>query len=215
MRLDDYYDAMARHRMRHYQAAGGLSSVLQGIVQSHTHRCVRRALASAESVADIGCGFGAYLVGLDHLRRLFLNDLSAAMIDSTKARVVDQFPNVSLSSRTGSLLDIPVDEIGTYQLVLSIGVVNHLQDPDLEAFLARLARLSSDRILLGYAHEGFLLASGVGTSLRKRGLHYRHHTRKAIRSLMAEKGFRSARASYTFAIPLVSPLVMEEFRREV
>ena len=94
------------------------------------------------------------------------------------------------------------------------GVVNHLQDPDLAAFLTRLARLSSGRVLLGYAHEGFLLASGVGTSLRKRGLHYRHHTRKAIRSLMAENGFRSARASYTFAIPLVSPLVMEEFRSD-
>lgn len=213
MKLADYYTAIARDRTRYYQTASGLSRLLQSVVERHSCRGVMRAVAGADSVADIGCGFGKYLVGLDHARKLFLCDLSPDMIRAARDAVEARYPDLAVSTRVGSMLELPVEEIGTHDLVLSIGVINHLSDDELDTALAGLARLAGKTILLYYAHEGFLLASGVGVSFRNSGVPYRYHTRKDVRVSLAGRGFTRTRSSYLFVAPWFSPLVMDEFRR--
>jgi SAM-dependent methyltransferase len=214
MRLREYYDGVAGERTPYYQqATGPMQFLLHGPVERHIDRQVKRVVGRVESVADIGCGFGRYLVGLDRVRRVFLNDLSEKMIEVARADLQQRYPEISVTSQAGDARSISVDEAGRHDLVMSVGVVNHLAEDVLVQALDVMAQLAQKKILLCYAHRGFLLSRRVGVSFRRRGIHYRSHSRRVIEAALATRGFRVSRSSYTFGPAILSPLVLQEFDR--
>lgn len=217
MRLTDYYEQISRARTDHYQETGWLMRTLvHDPNERHRQARVLRELSGSTSVADLGCGFGAYLLeGLDpqRVRRVFINDITAGMVQTLEEVLRERFPDIEIGSYEGSVLDLPTETAGTYELAMCLGVVNHLKDAELRILLHKMATLAEERILLYYAHEGFLLAKTVGISFRSRGIHYEYHHRERVREHLEAEGFRLHDSSYAFALPILSPLVIQEYRR--
>ncbi len=216
MGLAEHYDAVAREQTRFYQQASlPMRILLHRPVERQINREVGSALAGVESVADAGCGFGRYLLdGLSDARRVLLADLSPTMLRSLAAALGEQYPQLEISTREGDIASLGADGCHHSELLLSIGVINHLRPDELLRALDGFAAIAERTILLYYAHERFALARRVGGSYHAQGLFYRAHERATIVDRLARHGFRLADSSYLYRLPLISPLVMQTFRRE-
>ena len=81
-----------------------------------------------------GCGIGGDVIALGYLLKEYKNseifciDLSKESIEVTKTRVeLYNLKNISISEM--SLLDLDKKKHGSFDFILSIGVLHHLQDP--------------------------------------------------------------------------------------
>jgi len=214
MRIRDYYDRVATEHTPNYQKSDRL---MDALVHRPNERFVRRLirlkLQHVESIADLGCGTGEHLLGsVPKLKRLFLNDLSPNMLDETTARLSRVYPDAEIESHCSSIEEIPANT-RTSDTVLCLGVLNHFKNPQLTEVLATLARLAQRTILIYYAHEGFLLANRVGVTFREMDIHYRAIKRSSVVETMGTLNFDLARSSYAFKFPMLSPLVVQEYRK--
>jgi hypothetical protein len=117
-----------------------------------------------------------------------------------------------VSSWTGEVTALQSEQVGTYDLAMCVGMLNHMDDPQLGPVLDTLARIATRTILLYYAHTRFVLAAHVGVSFRRRDIHYQCHATQAVERRLAARGFQLAASSYLFGSPIISPMVMQEFR---
>jgi SAM-dependent methyltransferase len=128
---------------------------------------LRPADVAGKGVLDAGCGNGRWLRRLAELgaRHVIGLDYSTAVFNSWKN--VRNLPNVSVVR--GSILQPPLRR-ANLDLVVSMGVVHHLDDP--EQGMRRLANLLAPEGRLAvwlYAHEGNELYLRLVSPLRRWG----------------------------------------------
>ncbi len=175
-------------------------------------RRVRRILRDAESVADLGCGTGEHLrTAFPRLKRLFLNDLSPRMLEDCAAAMRAAHDGVEIETHLGGIETLPAG-VRACEVAICLGVLNHLEPGPLRDALATLARVAEKTIVLYYAHEAFLLAASVGETFREMGIHYAAIDRAEVAGILERQGCELVRSGYAFALPLLSPLVVQEFR---
>lgn len=215
MKIRDYYDRAAGEDRPNYQESSAwMDALVHRPNERFLRRQVRRSLRDAESIADLGCGTGEHVRGeFARLRRLFLNDLSSRMLDDTSDRMRAAHTGVEIVSHLGSIETIPAD-VQPCEVAICLGVLNHFETQPLRDALATLARLAEKTILLYYAHEAFLLAGKVGVSFRKMGIHYRAIERARVVRSLDQSGFALVRSAYAFGLPILSPLVVQEFQAQ-
>lgn len=213
MKIRDYYDRTARERTPNYQESSALMDALvHRPNERFVRREVRRNIQGAESIADLGCGTGEHLSAeLPRLKRLFLNDLSGAMLEDTTRRLRSSHAGIDIDSYLGSIETIP-DQARPCEVAICLGVLNHFEPEPLGRALRTLARLADKTIVLYYAHEAFLLAARVGGTFRGMGIHYRAIERSRVAAALEESGFVLARSAYAFRLPILSPLVIQVYR---
>lgn len=213
MKIRDYYDRAAGERTPNYQESSAwMNALVHRPNERFVRRQVREILRDAESIADLGCGTGEHLRGdFPRLKRLFLNDLSSKMLDDSSGRMRAAHPGVEVASHLGSIETIPA-EVRPCEVAICLGVLNHFESEGLRDALATLARLSEKTIVLYYAHEAFLLAKKVGVAFREMDIHYRVIERARVLRILEEAGFNLVRSAYAFGFPILSPLVLQEFR---
>jgi SAM-dependent methyltransferase len=215
MKIRDYYDRAAGEGTPNYQESSAwMDRLVHRPNERFVRRQVRRSLRDAESIADLGCGTGEHLCGeFSRLKRLFLNDLSSKMLDDTSDRLRAAHVGVDVVSHLGSIETIPAD-VQPCEVAICLGVLNHFEPQPLRDALATLARLAQKTIVLYYAHEGFLLAGKVGVSFREMDIHYRAIERARVVGSLEQSGFALVRSAYAFRLPILSPLVVQEFRAQ-
>jgi SAM-dependent methyltransferase len=213
MKIRDYYDRAAGEGTPNYQESSAwMDALVHRPNERFVRRQVRRSLSDAESIADLGCGTGEHLCGeFARLKRLFLNDLSPRMLDDTADRMRAAHAGVEVVSHLGSIETIPAD-VQPCEVAICLGVLNHLEPRPLCDALATLARLAEKTIVLYYAHEAFLLAGKVGASFRAMDIHYSAIEREQVIRSLEQSGFGLVRSAYAFGLPILSPLVVQEFR---
>jgi len=213
MKIRDYYDRTAEERTPNYQKSSvWIDALVHRPNERFVRRQVRRSLRDAGSIADIGCGTGERLCAdFPNLKRLYLNDLSPAMLDDASKRLRTAHGGVEIDSHLGSIETIPADA-RPCEVAICLGVLNHFEPGPLRDALAAIARLAEKKILLYYAHEAFLLAARVGVSFRRVDIHYRAIERAWVARALGDAGFDLFRSTYAFGLPILSPLVVQEFR---
>ena len=213
MKIRDYYDRAAGERTANYQESSSwMNALVHRPNERFVRRQVRRSLRDAQSIADLGCGTGEHLCGVfPRLERIFLNDLSSRMLDDTSERMRAEHAGIEVVSYLGSIETIPA-EVRPCEVAICLGVLNHFQARPLRDALKTLARLAERTIVLYYAHEAFLLAAKVGVTFRRMGIHYGAIERARVARILDESGFALIRSTYAFGLPVLSPLVVQEFR---
>ena len=213
MKIRDYYDRAAGERIPNYQVSSGwMDALVHRPSERFVRRQVRGILQDAESIADLGCGTGEHLRGeFPRLKRLFLNDLSSKMLDDTLSRIRMAHSGVEVASHCGSIETTP-GEARSCEVAICLGVLNHFESKQLRDALATVARLAERTIVLYYAHEAFLLAERVGVTFREMDIHYRAIERARVARILEAAGFALVRSAYAFGFPILSPLVVQEFR---
>jgi SAM-dependent methyltransferase len=130
----DAYKALLRTHFDTY--AGGWHQRMENHVYAMRYRAVQRMVTrlDAGSVLDVGCGTGDYAQLFDPARvRYFGIDISEKMIAECRRL----FPAHRFAVADGDSIDAPNE---SYDLVLSIGVLEYLPDPG--GHLRELARVT-------------------------------------------------------------------------
>jgi 2-polyprenyl-3-methyl-5-hydroxy-6-metoxy-1,4-benzoquinol methylase len=161
-------DTAERHR-RKYQDRNPLQRLSLGAFHDQLAEAI--GACAPRSILDFGCGEGFLLERLTE-RSVALDgylgvDLRAPAIAEARAR------HPSLAFREADIFSYPPDG-RRFDLVLASQVLEHLPSP--ERFLARLAALSSGRLLLTVPHEPWFRLANLarGRDIARLGNHPEH-----------------------------------------
>lgn len=156
-------------------------------------------------VLDAGCGGGQHATFVSRMAR----EVVAVDRSTTDlvARGLGALPNVRV--RRADIATVTSEELGgTFDVVYSIGVIHHTDDPDRTfANLVRLVRPGGLLIVWVYSHEGNRLARYVVEPARKTLL--RHAPERALEGLawcLAAPALAAARSVYQLPVGRALPL---------
>lgn len=214
MDIQNYYNDVARRKVRYYQEA---SWFMNTVVHHPIERCVRKFmklhLRDVVTVTDIGCGDGMLLQEcLDNPSAVTLVDPASEMLAVAEENIRERLGEVAITRHQAQLPTLSsVDSVS--EIVICIGVLNHLAGDELLASLKRLCELSSSRVAIYYAHTGFLLSSHTGRSFRAKGIPYESIERELVRGKMKDCGFVREHVAFSHSAAALSPMVCELYKK--
>jgi ubiquinone/menaquinone biosynthesis C-methylase UbiE len=213
--VEQYYDEMGKKNLPHYQETHSAFDVwLQKTIEGFILKFIIKEVGQKGKVlTDVGCGHGQFSLGLlrhNAFEKLFLNDLSAEMLQIAQEKINQSFPDTLVTTIKGSITDSEI-QLPLSDVSLMIGVLNHLnRDERLIAF--NKIRQSGAKILCcSFAHQGFLLHKKVGTFFHQLGIPYTPLIPDELKKEAEAAGFSLKRIDYPFMLPVFSPMAVVSF----
>jgi 2-polyprenyl-3-methyl-5-hydroxy-6-metoxy-1,4-benzoquinol methylase len=165
-------------------------------------RAIAATLPQGASVIDVGCGRGDFLRYLRTLRR----DLDLTGVD-----VAPNMPAEGIHFYQADFLTVNLGR--QFDAVVSLAVIEHIAD--IQTFVERLKHLvkpsgivtvmtlNESSLLFGLARVGRRMGVALAFNRLYSGHHLHHFTRRSLRRLLQERGFR-IESDWTHNMPLAA-----------
>jgi SAM-dependent methyltransferase len=177
----DYYDRIAAAEGRHWWYAG-MREITRSLLREPFARGAGRLL-------DAGCGTGGFLRwALDEgqAKTVAGVDIGSAAVELARSRVPEADLHVS------ALRDLPFAD-GSFDLVVSNDVLQHVDEPDVDRSLSELRRV--------LVPGGRLLVRTNGSRrLRRERSDWRAYDRETLRTVLERSGLECERVTYANAL---------------
>jgi SAM-dependent methyltransferase len=184
----DYYRRIHAAEELHWWYIG-MRSIATALLAERSRQPGRRVL-------DAGCGTGGALrwqIDLGGVRTVAGVDIGSAAVELARQRV----PEADI--RVAALRELPFDD-GSFDLVLSSDVLQHVAEDDVDASLRELRRV--------VAPDGALLLRTNGARrLRRERDDWRAYDRSTLVTQLEHAGFRCERVTYANALLAVAAVV--------
>lgn len=217
MKISDYYNSAAKLNLKTYQKDSAFNRILiqKPILKFWLTRLLKNEKnKSHSSIGDLGCGHGEKLALLlrqfPEVNNVFINDISTEMVKLASETIRMNFPEINLVANSNDLIS---DNPGLFQkcdLLLSIGVLNHIRPENISSFLEKLVLLTGKKLWVYFCHSEFILSNKIGASFKAEGVFFQPHPVSLITNQILRTGSISVKVFYPFVLKLISPMALIE-----